>query len=130
MEYLKAYIKRSELVRTRVGRITIIIGLKNRGRLATAVIAVLVCVVVSSCYAPNCSSALTVENRSTAAVTLFEDSNPSKVIDPNTKREFAIYKFDGMIAYSLRSQAGDVLASETFTFQDMLNRDGLTLVAD
>ena len=93
-------------------------------------IAVLVCVIVSSCYAPNSSSTLTVENRGTTAVSLFEDSNPSKVIDPNAKREFAIYKFDGQITYSLRSQAGDVLASETFTFQDMLDRDGITLVAD
>ena len=83
-----------------------------------------------SCYAPGSSSTLKVENRRAIAVTLFQNSERDKVIEPHTKEEYAIYKFEGQTTYSLRDQNGDIIASETFTFQDMLGRDGITLVTD
>jgi hypothetical protein len=75
---------------------------------------------------------VTVENRSSSAVYVIENGNsPGTVMAPGAEERFAVLRFDGTFTYEVRDVATkQVLASRSFTWQEIRDEGGIILVAE
>jgi hypothetical protein len=76
------------------------------------------------------SETLTIVNNRDVPITLFDDEEPSVRVGPRSTKEIAIYAFDGVANWSLRTAAGEIISEVTITFKEMEERGGVKLVAE
>ena len=74
---------------------------------------------------------VTIENRTDQTVVVFDDGNRRNLIAPGDTRRYAILIFErGTMTFSVQNLAGKVLASQTFTWEEINEADGITIVLE
>ena len=72
-----------------------------------------------------------VENRSEEVVVVFEDEAPIALLHPNVTEEFHVLRFSGSVTYSVQSfESRSVLIERAFTWDDIVDEDGIALVVE
>lgn len=74
---------------------------------------------------------VTVTNQSREVVVVYEDDVPIDLLQPRVSEEFHVLRFSGTLQYSVRSfESRDVLAERAFTWDEIVENDGFTLVIE
>ena len=71
-----------------------------------------------------------VENRMDERVVVFDDGIERGVIDPGDSGDFAIHTFEGNRTFTVKTLDGRILASRTFTWDDILMKFEITIVVE
>jgi hypothetical protein len=104
----------------------------NRFRLLAAFLAILIVAIMSAALACEGEGEnVTVENRSSEVVVVFEDGVPTTLLQPNVTEDFHVLRFSGSLTYSVQSfESQEVLAERTFTWDEIVQEDGITMVIE
>ena len=104
----------------------------NRSKLAAAflgLIVLTVCLSLWGCWADD--EWVTIENRSSEVVVVFEGGVPTTLLHPRVTEKFSIPRFSGSLTYSVQSfETREILAERTFTWDDIVREDGITIVIE
>jgi hypothetical protein len=73
---------------------------------------------------------LHIENRTNGTVVVSENGTGSVRISPGETGNFAILKFEGTFTYEVVALDGALLASRTFTWEEIHEEDGITIVVE
>jgi hypothetical protein len=106
-------------------------------RLASA-LAVMALAVAATAGLVACDSAesITVENKTSRTVVVYEDGEPTELIRPGATRSFETLQFRGTLTYQVRYFCAEdacdqsVLAERTFTWDDMQDFNGVTITVE
>lgn len=72
-----------------------------------------------------------VTNSSSEIVVVVEDGVPTTLLQPNVTEEFHILRFSGTLTYSIQSfESRELLAERSFTWDEIVNEDGIALVVE
>ncbi len=80
------------------------------------------------------SESVHVENKTDQTVVVYEDGAPSELVGPGVTKEFSTLRFRGTLTYEVRyfcdQEVCDqtVLASRTFTWEQLQQTDGVSIV--
>jgi hypothetical protein len=85
-----------------------------------------------------CDSAqsITVENKTSRTIVVYEDGEPTELIRPGITRSFETLQFRGTLTYQVRYFCAEdacdqsVLAERTFTWDDMEQFGGVTITVE
>jgi hypothetical protein len=70
-----------------------------------------------------------VENLSDKVVVVYEDGTPTVLMQPGVAQEFWVPKFQGTAVYEIRAlDGGEILAKRSFTWEELDEEDGITIV--
>jgi hypothetical protein len=74
---------------------------------------------------------VTVENRSSEVVVVFEDDVPGSLVHPAVTERFHILRFSGTLTYSVETfETREVLAERSFTWEEISDEGGITIVIE
>ena len=73
---------------------------------------------------------VTVINSTSHEVTVFEDGAEVGLVPPSSDEKFGILRFTGSIEYRVTTTDGEVIASRSFTWKEIDDSNGITIVAD
>jgi hypothetical protein len=73
---------------------------------------------------------VTVINSTTHEITVLEDGAVVGVVPPDGEDEFGILRFTGSIEYTFIATDGEVIASRSFTWDEIDDSNGITIVVD
>ncbi len=94
--------------------------------LALIAILVLVSMALIAC---DPGERVTIENRTDQTVAVFDNGNQRNLIAPGDTARYAILIFErGTMTFTVKNLAGKVLASQTFTWEEITEADGITIV--
>ncbi len=74
---------------------------------------------------------VTIENRSSEVVVVFEDDVPIWLLHPRVTEDFHILRFSGTDKFSIQSfETREVLAERSFTWEEISDEGGITIVIE
>ena len=74
---------------------------------------------------------VTIENRTDQTVAVFDNGTQRNLIAPGDTARYAILIFErGTMTFTVKNIAGKVLASQTFTWEEITEADGITIVVE
>ncbi len=74
---------------------------------------------------------VTVVNRSSEVVVVFEDDVPGSLVHPAVTEGFHILRFSGTLTYTVESfETRQVLAERSFTWEEISDEGGITIVIE
>ncbi len=72
---------------------------------------------------------VTIENRTDQTVAVFDNGTQRNLIAPGDTARYAILMFErGTMTFTVRNIAGKVLATRTFTWDEITEEDGITII--
>jgi hypothetical protein len=74
--------------------------------------------------------AVTIENWTGETVVVFEDDTQIDRLEPGDSQDYGVLTFEGTLTYDVRREDGSVLASRTFTWDEITGEDGITIVVE
>ena len=98
--------------------------------MATASVTV-IALLALALIACNPGETFTIENRTDQTVVVFDNGNRRNLIAPGDTARYAILIFErGTMTFTVKNLAGKVLASQTFTWEEINEADGITIVVE
>ncbi len=73
---------------------------------------------------------VTIENRTDQTVAVFDNDTQRNLIAPGDTARYAILKFERTMTFTVKTMAGKVLASQTFTWEEITEDDGITIIVE
>lgn len=74
--------------------------------------------------------AVTIENRTDQTVAVFDNDTQRNLIAPGDTARYSILKFERTMTFTVKTMDGKVLASRTFTWDEIHKQDGITLIIE
>jgi hypothetical protein len=106
-------------------------------RFASAIaVAALAVAAAAGLVACDSAESITVENKTSQTVVVYEDGEPTELIRPGITRSFETLRFRGTLTYQVRYFCAEdacdqsVLAERTFTWDDMQEFGGVTITVE
>jgi hypothetical protein len=72
--------------------------------------------------------AVHIENRTDQTVLVFENGNKIHQIAPGGSERYLVLEFEGVFTYEVRTIGGSVLARRTFTWDEIHNGNGISMI--